>query len=73
MDITLRNGGSETVVELPHATEAGHIRTLREELDEIGVSGSYSLAVNGVGVEDNTRLENGSVVTFRPIQGTKGA
>lgn len=69
---TLTNGDSSVTVDLPHGTEVGHIRTLRDDLDDIGAPSSFSLAVNGTGVEDNFILPPNATVTFRPIVGTKG-
>ena len=73
MIVTLKNGSEQVQVELPMGTEAGHIRTLREELDEIGAPSAYTIAVNGAGVGDNAQLPAGAIVTFRPTQGDKGS
>jgi hypothetical protein len=74
MDITLENGGEQVFVRnLPYGTEAGHIRTLQSELEDIGAPSSFTLAVDGRGVEDNTPLTGGCTVTFRPKDGGKGA
>lgn len=73
MDITLSNGGEQTVVRnLPHGTEAGHIRTLTSQLEDIGAPSSFTLAIDGRGVEDGTALTHGCTVTFRPKDGGKG-
>ena len=72
MDITLSNGGESVSVFLPHGTEAGHIRTLTDEMEEIGAPSSFTLAVDGRGVEDSAILTNGCTVTFRPKEGNKG-
>lgn len=73
MDITLDNGGIQTTVSLPHGTEVGHIRTLRDQLEDIGAPSSFTLAIDGRGVEDSAVLANGCTVTFRPLEGGKGA
>lgn len=72
MQITLANGGQESRIEVPPGTEVGHVRTLIEDLQDIGAPSSYTLAINGAGVEDSAPLQPGSVVTFRPLAGNKG-
>lgn len=71
MEIILSNG-VQLPIQVRDGAEAGHIRTLRRELEEIGAPSTFSIAVNGIGVEDNAALEEGAVVSFRPISGTKG-
>ena len=73
MDIQLQNNGVFIPVTVPDGADAGHIRTLRDPLQRIGVPSSYTLAVNNVGVDDNTVLQPGDVVTFRPKDGDKGS
>lgn len=73
MTVTLNNGGQTIQVELPHGTEVGHIRTLQDDLAEIGAPSSFTFAVDGRGVEDNEILRDRSVVTFRPVSASKGA
>ncbi len=70
--VILQNGDQTLNVDVPHGVDAGHIRTLREELDEIGAPSSFTIAVNGVGVEDSSLLPPGAVVTLRPKAGEKG-
>lgn len=72
IEITLSNGALQLPVTVPAGRDAGHIRTLRRELEEIGAPSSYTLAVNGVGVEDSHMLAEGEVISFRPQAGTKG-
>ncbi len=72
MQITLSNGGATTTLEVPPGTEVGHIRTFSDELEDIGAPSSFTLAVDGVGVEDSTTLRAGQTVTLRPLQGSKG-
>lgn len=73
MDIVLSNAGQTERVDVNLGVDVGHIRTLRDELEDIGVPSSYTFAVNGVGVEDNHILRPGDVVTFRPVSATKGS
>lgn len=69
--VTLING-AQLPVTLPAGTEAGHLRTLRRELSEIGAPSTFTLAINGVGVEDSAVLTDGAQVSFRPTAGNKG-
>ena len=72
VEVALEHGGIQVTVEVPQGTDLGHIRTLRFELDEIGAPSSYTLGVNGTGQDDNTVLEAGDIVSFRPVSGNKG-
>ncbi len=72
MDITLSNGGASVTKSVPPGTEVGHIRTFTDELEDIGAPSSFTLAVDGVGVDDNTVLRAGQTVTLRPLAGSKG-
>lgn len=72
INIVLSHGGVQVSVEVPSGTDLGHIRSLQEELDEIGAPSQYNLGVNGVGQDDSRVLENGDVVSFRPVAGNKG-
>jgi len=73
MIVTLSNGGATVSVDLPHGTEAGHIRSMQDELDDIGAPSSFTLAVDGQGVDDSAPLSHGATVTFRPRGGDKGS
>lgn len=70
-NITLVNGGQELSITVQNRSEVGHIRSLVNELEEIGAPSTYKLAVNGVQVEDSHVLAEGDVVSFRPITGEK--
>jgi len=70
--VVLSHGGVQVRVELPSGIDLGHIRSLDAELDEIGAPSNYNLGVNGVGQDDTKILEDGDVVSFRPVQGNKG-
>ena len=72
INIILSHGGVQVSVEVPTGTDLGHIRSLDAELDEIGAPSNYNLGVNGVGQDDSKVLEDGDVVSFRPVQGNKG-
>lgn len=75
MNIRLSNGGETTNADVPYGSEVGCLREARyrDNLEEIGVPGSYTFAVNGKGVEDTYQLKEGDDVQFRPKNGDKGA
>lgn len=68
----LVNGGSTVRIEIPNGTEVGHIRSLRDDLEDVGAPSSYTFAINGQGVEDSKILQHDDTVTLRPRQGEKG-
>lgn len=70
--IVLSHGGVQVGLELPAGTDLGHIRSLDTELDEVGAPSSYTLGVNGVGQDDSRTLQDGDIVSFRPVAGNKG-
>lgn len=70
--IVLSHGGVQVGVTVPTGTDLGHVRSLTEELDELGAPSQYNLGINGVGQDDNKVLEDGDVVSFRPVAGNKG-
>lgn len=72
IEIVLSHGGVQVTAEVPAGTDLGHVRSLGAELDEIGAPSNYNLGVNGVGRDDATILQDRDVVSFRPVQGTKG-
>ena len=72
MRITLSNGGEETVVNVPLASQVGAVREQYDALEDIGAPSSYTFAVNGAGVDDSHVLREGDIVTFRPRSGEKG-
>ena len=67
-------GDERASVDVPNFSEVGLLRetTYREAREEIGAPGSYTFAINGSAVEDNHKLQNGDVVSFRPRTGDKG-
>ncbi len=73
MEIILTSGAVQLPVTVREGVDVGHLRTLRRELEEIGAPSTFTFAVNGVGVEDSAPLTEGALVSFRPINGTKGA
>lgn len=72
ISIVLSHGGVQVGVTVPVGTDLGHIRSLTEELDEIGAPSQYNLGVNGVGQDDSKIIEDGDIVSFRPVAGNKG-
>jgi hypothetical protein len=72
MIIKLVNAGMEREVEIPLGAEAGAVRRLQDDLEEIGAPSSFTLSVNGSAVEDDSILTPGARVSFRPLQGSKG-
>lgn len=72
MIVKLSNGGQTRSIEVAPGTEVGHVRSFEEELEDIGAPGTYTLAIDGQGVDDNVSLQSGCTVTFRPVQGNKG-
>ena len=68
----LTNAGVEQRVTVPTGTDLGHVRTLNDDLDNIGVPSSYNLAVNGVSQEESKVLSEGDKISFRPVSGSKG-
>ena len=72
ISIVLSHGGVQVGVTVPTGTDLGHIRSLVEELDEIGAPSQYNLGVNGVGQDDTITLEDGDIISFRPVAGNKG-
>lgn len=73
INIVLNHGGVQVGVEVPEGTDLGHIRSLSEDLDEIGAPSNYNLGVNGTGQDDDRVLLEGDIVSFRPVSGNKGA
>lgn len=71
--IKIVNGGSTARVEVQNGTEVGHIRSLRDDLEDVGAPSSYTFAINGQGVEDSKILQHDDTVTLRPRAGEKGA
>lgn len=72
MIIKLTNGGESIDVEVPLGSDAGVVRTLTAEREEIGAPSSYTLAMNGRGIQDSEPLTPGCVITFRQVEGGKG-
>ena len=72
INIVLSHNGVSVAATVPQGTDAGHIRTLNSQLTELGAPSSYTFGINGMGQDDNTRLNDGDVITFRPVQGNKG-
>lgn len=72
MTIVLKNAGEEISVSVPLASQVGVVREQELALEDIGAPSSYTLAVNGQGVDDNHILREGDVVTFRPKSAEKG-
>lgn len=72
MIIKLSNAGISMEVEVPDGCEIGHVRSLRDELEEIGAPSSFTLSLKGTGREDNYTLIAGDEVTFRPKSAEKG-
>jgi hypothetical protein len=70
--VVLEHGGSQIEISVPTGTDLGHIRTLGTSLDEIGAPESYTLGVNGTGQDDTTVLQDGDLISFRPVSGNKG-
>lgn len=72
MYITLSNAGEKKVVQVPDGSHAGFVRGLTDELEDIAAPSSFTLAVNGRGVDDSHGLSDGDEVSFRPRSGEKG-
>ena len=72
MTIVLKNAGEEISVSVPLASQVGVVREQELALEDIGAPSSYTLAVNGQGVDDNPILREVYVVTFRPKSAEKG-
>jgi molybdopterin converting factor small subunit len=72
MNVTLKNGSQTLDITLPDNSDVGAIRAMRDELEELGVSGAYTFAINARGVEDAHALTDGDVISFRPKTGEKG-
>ena len=73
ISIVLSHGGAQTSVSVAAGTDLGHVRSLSEELEEIGAPSSYNLGVNGAGQDDAKVLAEGDIESFRPVAGEKGA
>jgi hypothetical protein len=74
MNCIIENGGETANVSVPFASQVGVIREAahQDARENIGAPSSYTLAVNGAGVDDNHILREGDVVTFRPKSAEKG-
>jgi hypothetical protein len=74
VNITISNGGESTPVTVPFASQVGVIREAahQDARENIGAPSSFTLAVNGAGVDDNHILREGDTVTFRPKSAEKG-
>jgi len=72
MIIVLKNGDEETSANVDPSAEAGSVRELSEQLEEVGAPSNYDIAVNGVKVSDSHNLSSGDVVSFRPRTSEKG-
>lgn len=73
--IKLTNQGESHEIEVPAGSDVGIVREPQyaEDREEVGAPTSFSLSINGKGVEDNTTLSEGDVVGFRPVDADKGA
>lgn len=72
MNIHVKHGGETITLDLPAATEVGHIRSKTRHLEDLGVPSNFTLEVNTQGVPDSQILQNGDTVTFRPVSANKG-
>ena len=72
MIIVIKNGSEETSVNMPNNATAGSVRDAHDELEEVGAPSSFTIAVNGQGVNDSHQLKSGDVITFRPKTSEKG-
>lgn len=74
MNIQISNGGEATPLSVPFASQVGVVReaSYQDARENIGAPSSYTLAVNGAGVDDDHLLREGDVVTFRPKNSEKG-
>lgn len=72
MIIIIKNGSEETSVNLPDGARVSDIRRQEDALEEVGAPASYTFAVDGNSVSEDTVLQSGNVVTFRPRTSEKG-
>ena len=72
IEVTLSHNGASAPVTIPANSDVGHIRTLEDQLENLGAPSNYTFGVNGMGCDDTRRLMGGETITFRPVQGDKG-
>lgn len=70
IQLTIR--GATESVELQDGTQAGHIRTLSDKLENMGAPSAFAIAVDGQQVSDTEILPDNAQVTLRPLTGEKG-